>query len=152
MTLEERSMNETMRPRVWLVLVLVLGVLNLSQCVTNRTLRAELDNSRTANAELGKQIDQRARDLIAESLRDRRQDVIAAGSWLHSLYQSEEGLQRPEGLWIKGSPDFEGIGAWLFDVYLGERLLGTADEQAKQKILDAIKRSDEWRQKHPGGN
>lgn len=144
-------MNETMRPRVWLVVVLVLGVVNLSQCVTNRTLRTELDGSRAANTELGAQIEQRARSLIAESLRERRQDLIAAGSWLHSLYQSEGGLQRPEGLWLKGSPDFEGIAAWLFDVYLSERLLGTSDEAAKEKVLDAIKRSDEWRQKHPGG-
>jgi hypothetical protein len=27
--------------------------------------------------------------------RDRRHDMIAAGQWLHSFYQSDEGLERP---------------------------------------------------------
>ena len=144
-----RSMNDTMRQRVWLVMVLVLGVLNLSQFLTHQTLRAELNKSRSDYAQLGKQIDERARRLVVDALRERRHDVIAAGYWLHGIYQGEEGLVRPQGLWIDGRPDFEGIGAWLFDVYLGERLLGSTDDAAKQKVLDSIKQSDEWRQKHP---
>ena len=31
-----------------------------------------------------------------------RDDLIHAGEWLHEYYKSEEGLQRPEGLWIDG--------------------------------------------------
>lgn len=144
-------MNGTLRQRVWLVMVLVLGVLNLSQFVTNRTLRSDLDRSRTDYATLSKQIEQRARRLVVDTLREQRHDIVQAGYWLHGIYQSEGGLARPQGLWIEGRPDFEGIGAWLLDVYLGERLLGTTDADAKQKVLDAIKQSDEWRQKHPGG-
>ena len=144
-------MNETARQRIWLVAVLVLATLSLSQFVTNRNVRAELEKNRIDYAQLRGQIDQRALTLVADKLRERRRDVIDAGYSLHAFYESKDGLARPEGLWINGRPDFEGIGAWLFDVYLSARLTGATDEEARQKMVTSIKQSDEWRQKHPNG-
>ena len=78
-----------------------------------------------------------------------RDDLIHAGEWLHEYYKSEEGLQRPEGLWIDGHPDWEGVGAWLLDVYVTLRERGQSDAQAKDAIVAQIRQSDEWRTKHP---
>lgn len=137
-------MNETTVQRAWLVAVVVLAIINVSQFMTNQNLRSD-------QVELRGQIEQRAVALVADRLRELRHDVIAAGYSLHAFYQSADGLARQEGLWIKGQPDLEGIGAWLFDVYLAARLTGATDEQARQQMVDGIKRSDEWRQKHPNG-
>ena len=68
--------------------------------------------------------------------------------WLHDFYKSPEGLNRPEGLWIDGHPDFEGLSGWIFDVYLRRRLLGDTEEQARAAIETAIKGSDEYRRRH----
>lgn len=143
-------MDEKTRQRVWLGVVLVLGTIVGVQYLNTRDLRSELERNRIDPEELQRRVDQRARKLVVDAVRERRHDVIAAGQWLHSFYQAEEGLKRPEGLWIDKHPDFEGIGAWLFDVYLAERLIGADDATARQKVTDGIRQSDEWRQKHPG--
>jgi len=78
-----------------------------------------------------------------------RDDLIRAGEWLHEYYKSEDGLQRPDGLWIDGHPDWEGVGAWLLDVYVTLRERGQSDAQAKDAIVAEIRKSDEWRTKHP---
>ncbi len=67
---------------------------------------------------------------------------------LDAFYRAPEGLQRPDGLSIRGGPDFLGIAAWLFDVYLNERLSGGSPNVAWIKMTDAIRATDEWRQKH----
>jgi len=72
-----------------------------------------------------------------------------AGDWLQRVYQEE--LLRPEGLWIDGGPDWEGIAAWLLDAYQGLRDSGRSPDQAKATILASIRASDEWRQKHGSG-
>lgn len=79
-----------------------------------------------------------------------RAEAQAAGEFLHEYYRSAEGLQRPEGLWIGGHPDWEGIGAWLFDVWLQGRVHGAGDHEARQAMVSEIRKSDEWRIKHPG--
>ncbi len=142
-------MNEKTRQRIWLSAVAVLGVTVCVQYLNNRDLRSELERTRIDPAELQQRVDRRAAKLVVDAVRDRRHDMIAAGQWLHSFYQSDEGLKRPEGLWIDKHPDFEGIGAWLFDVYLAERLAGADDAAARQKVTAGIQASDEWRQKHP---
>ena len=48
---------------------------------------------------------------------------------LDDFYRAPEGLQRPEGLSINEAPDFEGIAAWIFDVYLNARLAGRSIER-----------------------
>ena len=90
-----------------------------------------------------------ADDRITAELATRH-EAMAAGAFLHEYYRSAEGLQRPEGLWIGGHPDWEGIGAWLFDVWLQARINGTADAEARQAFVRQIRAADEWRLKHPG--
>jgi hypothetical protein len=91
-----------------------------------------------------------SRVLAADSMEGQGADVQRAMEWLNDFYKSADGLQRSEGLWIRDHPDFEGIGTWVFDVYLRHRLRGETEEQARQTVIDAIKQSDEWRAKHPG--
>ena len=142
-------MDDKTRQRILLGLVVVLGLTACVLYLNNRDLRAEVERSRIDPEELQRLVDQRATKLIVDAVRDRRHDMIAAGQWLQEVYQGQDGLKRPEGLWIDGHPDFEGIGAWLFDVYLAERLAGADDAEARKKVVDGIKQSDEWRQKHP---
>ena len=139
-----------MGQRVLIVGVIILGMVAVWQATMISNLRADLARTRTEAGDLRENVDLRARELVGSALEQRRQDIIRAGEWLHTYYQSQEGLQRPEGLWIAGHPDFEAIGAWLLDVYLRERLIGTGDVAARQKVMDAIRQSDEWRTKHPG--
>ena len=141
-------MDEKTRQRIWLSAVVVLGVTVCVLYLNNRDLRSEVARTRIDPAELQKRVDQRATRLVVDAVRDRRHDMIAAGQWLHSFYQADEGLKRPEGLWIEKHPDFEGIGAWLFDVYLASRLAGADDAEARKKVMDGIRQSDEWKQKH----
>ena len=142
-------MDEKTRQRIWLSAVVVLGVTVCVLYLNNRDLRSEVARTRIDPAELQKRVDQRATRLVVDAVRDRRHDMIAAGQWLHSFYQADEGLKRPEGLWIEKHPDFEGIGAWLFDVYLASRLAGADDAEARKRVMDGIRLSDEWKQKHP---
>ena len=142
------AMTEGTRQRLWLGAVLILGAIATVQTLNNRDLRAELDRTRISPEELQRQVDERAKAFVVGSVRDLRHEMIAAGQWLHAYYQSDEGLGRPQGLWISNHPDFEGIGAWLFDVYLTQRLAGADDATAKKVITDSIQQSDEWRQKH----
>ena len=142
-------MDDKTRQRLLLGLVGVLGVTVCVLYLNNRDLRSEVERNRIDPAELQRRVDQRAMKLIVGAVRDRRHDMIAAGQWLHSFYQSDEGLKRPEGLWIDKHPDFEGIGAWLFDVYLSSRLAGADDAEARKRVVSGIQKSDEWRQKHP---
>jgi hypothetical protein len=144
------TMSEGTRQRLWRGAVLILGVIAIVQTLNNRDLRDELERTRISPEELQRQVDERAKAFVVDSVRSLRQEMIAAGQWLHAYYQSEEGLKRPQGLWLDDRPDFEGIGAWLFDVYLTQRLAGADDATAKKVITDAIQQSDEWRQKHPG--
>jgi hypothetical protein len=97
-----------------------------------------------------KQFDEQAGKLAVEKLRARRSDVMQAAQWLHQYYGSDEGLRRPGGLWRadQKQPDFEALGAWIFDVYLNARVEGKSEEEARKLITDAIQGSDEWRQVH----
>jgi hypothetical protein len=142
-------MDDKTRQRILLGLVIVLGLSTSVLYLNNRDLRAEVARITIAPEELQRRVDQRAGRLVVEAVRERRHDMIAAGQWLHSFYQSDEGLKRPDGLWIDKHPDFEGIGAWLFDIYLAARLAGVDDAEARKRVVAGIQQSDEWRQKHP---
>ena len=143
------ALTETTRQRLWLGAVVILGGIAAVQTLNNRDLQAELERTRITPEELQQRVDDRARRQIVEKVPQLRHEVIAAGQWLQEFYRSDEGLKRPEGLWLDGHPDFEGIGAWLFDTYLTQRLNGADDAAAKKVIVDAVQQSDEWRQKHP---
>jgi hypothetical protein len=77
--------------------------------------------------------------------RDEFLDVL---NRLDTFYRAPEGLQRPDGLSIGGGPDFLGIAAWVFDVYLNERLRGTSPTAAWLVLENSIRATDEWRRKH----
>ena len=83
----------------------------------------------------------------------RREEMASMVQWLDDFYRAPEGLQRPTGLWRAdvNKPDAEAIGVWVLDVYLQARLAGKSDAEARQAIVDQIKSTDEWRQKHPKG-
>ena len=89
-----------------------------------------------------------ARALAAASMEGQAPEIQRAMVWLHDFYRSPEGLRRPEGVWLDGHPDFEGLSAWVFEVYLRSRLKGLTEEQAREAIANAIRQSDEWRAKH----
>lgn len=88
--------------------------------------------------------------LAADKLKNRRGEVVQAAQWLHEYYKSDDGLKRPNGLWREDlkQPDFEAVGAWLYDVYLNARVQGKSEEEARKMITDAIQSSDEWRRVH----
>lgn len=78
-----------------------------------------------------------------------RQEMMEAGKRLHQFYKAADGLQRNDGLWINGEPDWEGVGAWLFDTYLMARIAGKDATQAWATVESGIRDSREWREKHP---
>ena len=88
--------------------------------------------------------------LVADWLSNEINEGSGALEWLHNYYKGQDGLQRPEGIWIDGHPDYVGISTWILDVYLGSRLKGKTDAEAKQIVENAIRQSEEWRTKHPG--
>ncbi len=69
--------------------------------------------------------------------------------WLDGFYSSAEGLQRPGGLVVNGTVDYEAISNWLFRNYLQARADGATPEEARKGIAEAIEASPEWRSKHP---
>jgi hypothetical protein len=77
--------------------------------------------------------------------RDEFLDVL---NRLDGFYRAPAGLQRAEGLSMAGGPDFLGIAAWVFDVYLGERLRGSSPTAAWVILENSIRATDEWRRKH----
>lgn len=78
-----------------------------------------------------------------------RNEFLQTLQRLDSFYRAPEGLQRSDGLSIGGAPDFVGIAAWVFDVYLNARLAGRSSDAAWSEVVRAIQGSDEWKTKHP---
>lgn len=79
-----------------------------------------------------------------------REEAMDEMHWLDRYYASPEGLQRPNGLSLNGKPDFEGIAAWYLDVYQRERMAMKSRADSRAAYVAAIRRTDEWKQKHPG--
>jgi hypothetical protein len=77
-----------------------------------------------------------------------RDEFLDTFNRLDRFYSAPEGLQRPNGLSIAGGPDFLGIAAWIFDIYLKERLNGSSPNAAWFITENAIRATDEWRGKH----
>jgi hypothetical protein len=107
-------------------------------------LRTELDAQRAPGIE-------RARHLTADSMDAEGAEIQRVMAWLDAFYKSPDGLQRPEGLWIDGHPDYAGISAWIFDGYLRNRLRGLTEGEAEARVVAEIMKSDEWRTKHRQG-
>jgi hypothetical protein len=101
-----------------------------------------------------RQLDVGVERLATERLKAlRREEMVAVVYWLDDFYRSADGLQRPGGLWRAdlNKPDGEAIGVWILDVYLQERMAGKSDAEGRQAVVDQVKATDEWRQKHPKG-
>lgn len=130
-----------MATRILAVSTVLLAALLLHQYSSMSGLRAQLATARTQAAD-------DTRRSIVESLAGRSAEFQRAMRWLDGYYRAADGLQRPQGIWIDGRPDYEAISVWIMDVYLGHRLSGDSEEQARQAITDAIRQTDEWRVKH----
>jgi hypothetical protein len=76
-----------------------------------------------------------------------RAEMLRAMHRLDVFYRAWNGLQRPNGLSLGGRPDFEGIAAWILDVYLNDRLGGRSQEQAWDHVVAAIQGTVEWQSK-----
>jgi hypothetical protein len=90
-----------------------------------------------------------ARAAVADSIEGQAAEIQRTMQWLNEFYKAPDGLQRADGLWLDGHPDYEGLGVWVFDVYFRGRLKGLSEDQARRAIEDGIKQSEEWRMKHP---
>ncbi len=132
-----------MLTRTLAVATVLLAALVIHQYSRMGQVQAELATARAYDVA-------RAHAEVADSMAGQGREIQRELEWLNDFYQSAEGLQRPEGLWISGHPDFEGISTWIFDVYLRSRLRGESEEKARQSVEDAIKRTDEWGAKHRG--
>lgn len=128
---------------ILIIIVIVLGGWVLQQ---NRRIE-QLQNSMEFQQ---RQFEEQSGKLAAEKLRNHRGEVVQAAQWLHEYYKSDAGLKRPNGLWREDQkqPDFEAIGAWIYDTYLNARVEGKSEDEARKLITDAIQGSDEWRRVH----
>ena len=77
-------------------------------------------------------------------------EALAAMQAIDRFYRAGDGLLRPNGLSIGGRPDFLGLAAWFFDVYVATRYAGYEEADARYNVAAHITQSEEWRQKHPG--
>lgn len=125
-----------------IVILLMLGQLAWQQMRIG-TLKAEVEQS---HRELANNVEK----LATEKVQRHREEVVNAVAFVDDLYRSPDGLQRPGGLYLPDAHrvDAEAIGTWVLDVYMQARIAGKPDAEARQSIADAIKSSDEWRQKH----
>jgi hypothetical protein len=130
-----------MLARILAVTTALLALLAIQQYSSVSDLRTQLADAKAQTLS-------EARASVAASMAGQNVEAQRVMTWLNDFYKSTDGLQRPEGLWIDGHPDFLGIGTWVFDVYLRNRLRGQSEEQARRSVEEAIKTSDEWRTKH----
>lgn len=132
---------KTLNTLLALVVLVLLGQAAW-QAMRMSALRAELAQSQ-------RDLEGRIESLAAERLKFRREEMAAAVAWLDEFYRSKDGLQRPGGLVnAESRPDGEAIGVWILDVYLKARIEGATEEQARQRVIDNIKATEEWRKKH----
>src|SRR5260370_18553163 len=65
-----------------------------------------------------------ARAAVADSIEGQAAEIQRTMQWLNEFYKAADGLQRADGLWLDGHPDYEGLGVWGVDVYFRGRLQG----------------------------
>ena len=100
-------------------------------------------------AQAQREVETQVESLAADKIAFRREELASAVAWLDEFYRSEEGLQRPGGLVrADNRPDGEAIGVWILDVYLKARSEGATEDEARQRVIDNIRGTDEWRRKH----
>jgi hypothetical protein len=129
--------------RILAVVTALLAALVIHQYSQIGQLRAEVANGEERGA-------MHAKSALVDSLTGQGAEIQRTMTWLNDYYKAPDGLKRPEGLWIGGHPDYEGLSIWVFTVYLPHRLQGDSEDQSRQAVVDAIKQSDEWQVKHRG--
>lgn len=124
--------------------IVLLGMLGTAAWQQTRisALQAGLEQSH-------RELETRVESLAQKKLEFRREEMAAAVAWLDDFYRSPDGLQRPGGLVnADNRPDGEAIGVWILDVYLKARIEGATEDEARQRVMDSIKGTEEWRRKH----
>jgi hypothetical protein len=129
--------------RILAVVSALLAALVIHQYSQIGQLRADLTNAEERGSV-------HARAAVIDTLSGQGDEIQRTMSWLDSFYKSADGLKRPDGLWIHDHPDWEGLGVWVFSVYLPHRIKGETEAQAREAVVDAIKQSEEWQIKHKG--
>lgn len=79
-----------------------------------------------------------------------RDESVGAMYALNAYYTAPQGLARANGLSLGGRPDFLGLAAWFFDIYVNTRFAGYEPIEARYNVQAFITQSEEWRAKHPG--
>jgi hypothetical protein len=125
-----------------IVILILLGQIAYQEMRIS-SLKSDADQAR-------RNLDTQVEKMAMAKIQSRREEMVAAVSFVDDLYRSADGLQRPGGLYNEQSKkiDAEAIGSWVLDVYMKARIEGKSDAEARQSISDAIKGSDEWRSKH----
>lgn len=138
--------SETPRRRFTALLVTAVLVLFAQVAWQQREIHALRDHATAVEAGA----ESRAAELAEKKLGGHRAEVAAATLWLQEFYRSDEGLKRPEGLWdpVTHRLDAEAIGTWVLDVYLNARIAGLSEVDARQRVADAIRGSEEWKRAH----
>lgn len=132
-----------MLKRFLAVAIVVLLVLAGFQARSLRLMRGEIARLQAAS------MDETRAVALRQFTPERHDEAIRALQWLDAYARATEGLQRPDGLCAGGRLDVEGV-AWLFDWYWKERVAGASEELARLRLIEAIKRTPEWAQKHGG--
>ena len=129
--------------RLLIMVVIVLLAQTVWQEQRARGLKRDLARAR-------EQFDASVSQEALERLNGRRADIVSTLAWLDEFYRSDAGLRRANGLWLadRKQPDFEAVGAWVFDVYLRARVGGATEEAARKSLEEAIRGTDEWRRVH----
>jgi hypothetical protein len=70
-------------------------------------------------------------------------------SAINAYYLAPAGLNRSNGLSLNGRPDFLGLAAWFFDVYVNTRYAGYEELESRFNVMANITQTDEWRVKNP---
>lgn len=79
-----------------------------------------------------------------------RGEALGAMGAINAYYAAPAGLQRANGLSLNGRPDFLGLAAWFFDIYVNARYAGYAEVEARYHVMANITQSEEWRARNPG--
>jgi hypothetical protein len=81
-----------------------------------------------------------------------RDEALGAMGAINAYYIAPGGLQRSNGLSLNNKPDFLGLAAWFFDVYVNTRFAGYEVIESRYNVMANITQSEEWRFKHPGAS
>lgn len=79
-----------------------------------------------------------------------RAEALGAMGAINAYYMAPGGLSRSNGLSLNGRPDFLGLAAWFFDIYVNARYAGYAEVEARYHVMANITQTEEWRTKNPG--